>query len=46
MNIVRPTSGVDDFYVVGNKVKITYQGIIQETYPASIKTTQIVLAGG
>ena len=46
MNIVRPTSGVDDFYVVGNKVKITYQGKIQETYPASIITTQIVLVGG
>ena len=44
MAIERPTSGVNDFYVVGNKVKITYNGIIMESYPAQIIANKIELA--
>lgn len=36
--------GTNDFYVVGNKIKITYNGIIMESYPAQIVTTKIELA--
>ena len=43
MSITRPTSGVNDFYVKGNKVKITYNGNINESYPAQIKATNIEL---
>ena len=44
MSITRPTSGVNDFYVVGNKVKITYDGNIMESYPAQINAIKIELA--
>lgn len=44
MNITRPTNGIHDFYVVGNKVKITYNGMIMESYPAQIIATKIELA--
>ena len=44
MKIDRPTSGVNDFYVVGNKVRITYDGNIMESYPAQIKAIKIELA--
>lgn len=43
MNIERPTNGTNDFYVVGNKVKITYDGYIMESYPAQINATNIEL---
>ena len=43
MKITRPTSGVNDFYVKGNKVKITYNGVIMESYPAQIIATKIEL---
>lgn len=43
MNIIRPINGINDFYVVGNKVKITYNGIIMESYPAQIVATKIEL---
>ena len=43
MGITRPTNGTNDFYVVGNKVKITYNGIIMESYPAQIFATKIEL---
>ena len=43
MGITRHTSGVNDFYVVGNKVKITYNGMIMESYPAQIVATKIEL---
>ena len=43
MGITRPTSGINDFYVVGNKVKITYNGMIMESYPAQIIATKIEL---
>lgn len=43
MKITRPTTGVNDFYVKGNKVKITYNGIIMESYPAQIVATKIEL---
>lgn len=43
MKITRPTSGINDFYVVGNKVKITYNGNIRESYPAQISATNIEL---
>ena len=44
MKITRPTNGTNDFYVVGNKIKITYNGIIMESYPAQIVATKIQLA--
>ena len=44
MSITRTTDGTDDFYVVGNKVKITYNGMIMESYPAQIIATKIELA--
>lgn len=43
MGIERPTSGIIDFYVVGNKVKITYNGNINESYPALIEAIKIEL---
>ena len=43
MKITRPTNGVNDFYVKGNKVKVTYNGIIKETYPAQISAINIEL---
>ena len=43
MGIERPTSGIIDFYVVGNKVKITYNGNINESYPAQIGAIKIEL---
>ena len=43
MGITRPTNGTNDFYVVGNKVKITYNGMIMESYPAQIFATKIEL---
>lgn len=44
IGITRPTNGTNDFYVVGNKIKITYNGIIMESYPAQIIATKIELA--
>ena len=43
MSITRPTNGINDFYVVGNRVKITYNGMIMESYPAQIFATKIEL---
>ena len=43
MKITRPTNSTNDFYVVGNKIKITYDGMIMETYPAQIVATKIEL---
>ena len=43
MKITRPTTGVNDFYVKGNKVKITYNGVIMESYPAQISAINIEL---
>jgi len=43
MSINRPTSGINDFYVEGNKVKITYNGNIEESYPARISAIKIEL---
>lgn len=43
MEITRPTSGVNDFYVQGNKVRITYNGVIMESYPAQISAINIEL---
>ena len=43
VNITRPTNGTNDFYVIGNKVKITYNGEIMETYPAQIIASKVEL---
>jgi len=43
MKITRPTNGTNDFYVVGNRVKITYNGTIMESYPAQIDAIKIEL---
>ena len=40
MHITRPINGTNDFYVVGNKVEITYNGMIMESYPAQIIATK------
>ena len=44
MGITRPTNGTNDFYIKGNKIKIIYNGIIMESYPAQIVATKIELA--
>ena len=43
INITRLTNGINNFYVVGNKVRITYNGSIMESYPAQIGATKIEL---
>ena len=43
IGINSPINGTNDFYVKGNKVKITYNGIIMESYPAQIVATKIEL---
>ena len=43
IGINRPTNGTNDFYVKGNKIKITYNGVIMESYPAQIVATKIEL---
>lgn len=44
ISINRPINGTNDFYVKGNKIKITYNGVIMESYPAQIVATKIELA--
>lgn len=46
INIIHPTSGINDFYVPGNKVKITYDGLLVRTYPVQINTYKIELYTG
>ena len=41
VGITRPTNRSNDFYVVGNKIKITYDGTIMESYPAQINAIKI-----
>lgn len=43
MKITRPTDGINDFYVAGNKVKITFNGIVEESNPAQIGAIKIEL---
>lgn len=43
MKITRPTSGINDFYVVGNKVRITFNGMVETSNPAQIGTNKIEL---
>ena len=43
IKIERPLSGVNDFYVVGNKVRVTYNGFINESYPAQIDAIKVEL---
>ena len=43
IKITRPTSGINDFYVAGNKIIITYNGNINESYPAQIEAIKIKL---
>ncbi len=43
MKITRPTDGTNDFYVVGNNVKITFNGNVEESDPAQIGATKIEL---
>lgn len=43
MKITRSTNGTNDFYVVGNRVKITYNGTIMESYPARVNAINIEL---
>ena len=43
MKITRPTSGVNDFYVVGNKVRITFNEMVETSNPAQIGASKIEL---
>lgn len=43
MKITRPTSGINDFYVVGNNVRITFNGMVETSNPAQISATKIEL---
>lgn len=43
MKITRPTSGINDFYVVGNNVRITFNGMVETSNPAQIGATKIEL---
>ena len=43
VKITRPTNGINDFYVVGNKVQITFNGNIEESNPAQIGAIKIEL---
>ena len=43
VTIVRPTSGVNDFYVVGNNVRITFNGMVETSNPAQIGANKIEL---
>lgn len=43
IGITRPTNGTNDFYVVGNKVRITCDGTIMASYPAQVKATKVEL---
>ena len=33
----------NDFYVVGNKVRVTYNGFVNESYPAQIDAIKVEL---
>ena len=43
MKITRPTDGTNDFYVVGNKVRITFNGNSLESDPVQIGAIKIEL---
>ena len=43
MKITRPTSGVNDYYVSGNKVKITFSGMVETSNPPQISPVKIEL---
>ncbi len=43
MKITRPTNGINDFYVVGNNVRITFNGNVDESNPAQIGAVKIEL---
>lgn len=43
MKITRPTDGTDDFYVEGNKVRITFNGNVLQSDPAQIGASKIEL---
>ena len=41
MKMTRPTSGANGFYVVGNKVRITFNGMVETSNPAQIGASKI-----
>ena len=43
MKITHPTDGTNDFYVVGNKVKITFNGMVLTSNPPQITAIKIEL---
>ena len=43
MKVTRPTDGTNDFYVVGNNVRITFNGNIEDSDPARIDAIKIEL---
>lgn len=43
MKITRHTSGINDFYIVGNNVRITFNGMVETSNPAQIGATKIEL---
>lgn len=43
IKITRPTNGINDFYVTGNNVRITFNGLVEESNPAQIGAIKIEL---
>jgi len=43
MKISRPTNGTNDYYVVNNKVRVTFSGLIEDSNPVQINAVNIEL---
>ena len=43
MKVTRPTDGTNDFYIVGNKVRITFNGLVLDSNPIQIGAVNIEL---
>ena len=43
MKVTRPTDGTNDFYIVGNKVRITFNGLVLDSNPTQIGAVNIEL---
>ena len=43
ISITRTTSGINDFYVIGNKIRVTFNGMVETSNPAQIGAYKIEL---
>ena len=43
MKISRPTNGTNDYYVVNNKVRVTFSGLIEDSNPPQVNAVNIEL---